>query len=107
MYSKQYHFVVEWSSHNSTIRLLRVAHVSFRDSEQKKGAFPVMLVNTLSFKDDLDLTNRLEIALEYLKQGGFYGVVTDLANAYNTNRQRVYDILDRVLLAFYPPKGIS
>jgi len=59
-----------------------------------------MLVNTLSFKDDLDLTDRLEIALEYLKQGGFYGVVTDLANAYNTNRQRVYDILDRVLEAF-------
>ena len=59
-----------------------------------------MLVNTLSFKDHLDLTNRLEIALEYLKQGGFYGVVTDLANEYNTNRQRVYDILDRVLLAF-------
>jgi hypothetical protein len=59
-----------------------------------------MLVNTLSFKDHLDLTNRLEIALEYLKQGGFYGVVTDLANAYNTNRQRVYDILDRVLAAF-------
>ncbi len=24
--------------------------------------------------------------------GRFYGVVTDLANAYNTNRQRVYDI---------------
>ena len=65
-----------------------------------------MLVNTLSFKDDLDLTNRLEIALEYLKQGGFYGVVTDLANAYNTNRQRVYDILDRVLWAFHPrPPG--
>jgi len=52
------------------------------------------------------LTNRLEIALEYLKQGGFYGVVTDLANAYNTNRQRVYDILDRVLAAFHPkPPG--
>ncbi len=65
-----------------------------------------MLVNTLSFKDHLDLTNRLEIALEYLKQGGFYGVVTDLANAYNTNRQRVYDILDRVLEAFHPkPPG--
>ena len=64
-----------------------------------------MLANTLSFKDDLDLTNRLEIALEYLRQGGFYGVVTDLANAYNTNRQRVYDILDLVLEAFHskPP----
>jgi hypothetical protein len=73
---------------------------------EKKGAFSVMLVNTLSFKDDLDLTNRLEIALKYLKQGGFYGVVTDLANAYNTNRQRVYDILDRVLAAFHPkPPG--
>ena len=67
---------------------------------KKKGAFSVMLVNTLSFKDDLDLTKRLEIALEYLKQGGFYGVVTDLANAYNTNRQRVYDILDRISVAF-------
>ena len=65
-----------------------------------------MLVNTLSFKDDLDLTKRLEIALEYLKQDGFYGIVTDLANAYNTNRQRVYDILDRVLWAFHPrPPG--
>ncbi len=62
----------------------------------------MMLVNTLSFKDHLDLTNRLEIALEYMEQGGFYGVVTDLANAYNTNRQRVYDILDRVLAAFRP-----
>jgi hypothetical protein len=73
---------------------------------EKKGVFSVMLVNTLSFKDDLDLTNRLEIALEYLRQGGFYGVVTDLANAYNTNRQRVYDILDRVLEAFHPkPPG--
>ena len=73
---------------------------------KKKGAFPVMLVNTLSFKDHLDLTNRLEIALEYLKQGGFYGAVTDLANSYNTNRQRVYDILDRVLEAFRPkPPG--
>jgi hypothetical protein len=65
-----------------------------------------MLVNTLSFKDHLDLTDRLEIALEYLKHSGFYGVVTDLANAYNTNRQRVYDILDRVLSAFHPkPPG--
>ena len=59
-----------------------------------------MLVETLSFKDHLDLTDRLEIALEYLKRGGFYGVVIDLANAYNTNRQRVYDILDRTLEAF-------
>ncbi len=67
---------------------------------EKKGAFSMMLVNMLSFKDHLDLTNRLEIALEYMKQGGFYGVVTDLANAYNTNRQRIYDILDRVLAAF-------
>jgi hypothetical protein len=84
-----------------------VAYVSFYDSEQKKGAFPVMLVNTLSFKDHLDLTNRLEIALEYLKHGGFYGIITDLANAYNTNRQRVYDILDRVLSAFHPkPPGL-
>ncbi len=65
-----------------------------------------MLVNTLSFKDHLDLTNRLEIALEYSRQGRFYGVVTDLANAYHTNRQRIYDILDRVLGAFHPkPPG--
>lgn len=65
-----------------------------------------MLVNTLSFKDHLDLTDRLEIASEYLRQGGFYGVVTDLAHAYNTNRQRVYDILGRVLEAFHPkPPG--
>ncbi len=72
---------------------------------EKKGAFSVMLVNTLSFKDHLDLTNRLEIALEYSRQGRFYGVVTDLANTYHTNRQRVYDILDRVLGAFHakPP----
>ena len=64
-----------------------------------------MLVNTLSFKDHLDLTDRLEIAVEYLKRGGFYGVVIDLAIAYNTNRQRVYDILNRVLEAFHrkPP----
>ena len=55
-----------------------------------------MLVETLSFKDHLDLTDRLEIALEYLKRGGFYGVIIDLANAYKTNRQRVYDILDRI-----------
>jgi hypothetical protein len=60
----------------------------------------MLLGKTLSFKDHLDLADRLEIALEYLKQGGFYGVITDLANAYNTNRQRVYDILDRVLEAF-------
>jgi len=73
---------------------------------EKKGAFSVMLVNTLSFKDHLDLTNRLEIALEYSRQGRFYGVVTDLANTYHTNRQRVYDILDRVLGAFHPkPPG--
>ena len=65
-----------------------------------------MIVKTLSFKDDLDLINRLEIVLEYLRQGRFYGVVTDLANTYNTNRQRVYDILDRVLAAFHPrPPG--
>ena len=65
-----------------------------------------MLMNTLSFKDHLDLTNRLEIALEYSRQDRFYGVVTDLANAYHTNRQRVYDILDRVLEAFHPkPPG--
>lgn len=61
-----------------------------------------MLVETLSFKDHLDLTDRLEIALEYLKRGGFYGVVIDLAKAYKTNRQRVYDILDRILEAFLP-----
>jgi len=65
-----------------------------------------MLVKTLSFKDHLDLTDRLEIAVEYLKRGGFYGAVIDLANAYNTNRQRVYDILDRILAAFHPkPPG--
>ncbi len=65
-----------------------------------------MIVKMLSFKDDLDLTERLEIALEYLRQGGFYGVVTDLANAYNTNRQRVYDILDQISTAFLPkPPG--
>jgi hypothetical protein len=65
-----------------------------------------MLVKTLSFKDHLDLTDRLEIALEYLKRGGFYGVVIDLAKAYNTNRQRVYDILDRISVAFHPkPPG--
>jgi hypothetical protein len=65
-----------------------------------------MLVKTLSFKDHLDLTDRLEIALEYLKRGGFYGAVIDLANAYNTNRQRVYDILDRISAAFHPePPG--
>jgi hypothetical protein len=52
------------------------------------------------------LTDRLEIALEYLERGGFYGVVIDLANAYNTNRPRVYDILDRISAAFYPkPPG--
>jgi hypothetical protein len=38
---------------------------------EKKGAFSVMLVNTLSFKDDLDLINRLEIALKYLKEQSF------------------------------------
>ncbi len=66
----------------------------------------MMFVKTLSFKDHLDLTDRLEIALEYLKQGGFYGAVIDLANAYNTNRQRVYDILNRTLAAFHPkPPG--
>ena len=65
-----------------------------------------MIVKTLSFKDDLDLTDRLEIAVEYLKRGGFYGVVIDLANAYNTNRQRVYDILGRISAAFHPkPPG--
>ncbi len=65
-----------------------------------------MIVKTLSFRDDLDLTDRLEIALKYLRQGGFYGVITDLANAYNTNRQRVYDILDRISAAFLPkPPG--
>lgn len=66
----------------------------------------MVFVNALSFKDHLDLTDRLEIAVEYLKSGGFYGSVIDLANAYNTNRQRVYDILDRVLAAFHPkPPG--
>ena len=65
-----------------------------------------MAVRAFSFKDHLDITDRLEIALEYLKQGGFYGVVTDLANAYNTNRQRVYDILGRTGEAFHPkPPG--
>ena len=65
-----------------------------------------MLVKTLSFKDHLDLTDRLEIALEYLKRGGFYGAVIDLANAYNTNRQRIYDVLDRISAAFLPkPPG--
>lgn len=65
-----------------------------------------MAVRAFSFKDHLDITDRLEIALEYLQQGGFYGVVTDLANAYNTNRQRVYDILGRTGEAFHPkPPG--
>jgi hypothetical protein len=65
-----------------------------------------MIVKTLSFKDHLDLTDRLEIAVEYLRRGGFHGVVIDLANAYNTNRQRVYDILDRISAAFLPkPPG--
>jgi hypothetical protein len=62
----------------------------------------VIPVETLSFKDHLDLTDRLEIAMEYLKRGGFYGVVIDLANAYSTNRQRIYDILDRISAAFLP-----
>jgi hypothetical protein len=66
----------------------------------------MMVVKTLSFKDHLDLADRLEIALEYLRQGGFYGAITDLARTYNTNRQRVYDILDRVPEAFHPkPPG--
>jgi len=66
----------------------------------------MMAVKTLSFRDDLDLTDRLEIASEYLKQGGFYGVITDLADAYNTNRQRVYDILNRIAETFRPkPPG--
>ncbi|MHA2313554.1 MAG: hypothetical protein ACXADF_18925 [Candidatus Thorarchaeota archaeon] len=60
----------------------------------------MLLVKTLSFKDHLDLADRLKIALEYLQQGGFYGVITDLADAYNTNRQSVYDILNRILEAF-------
>ncbi|MHA2079505.1 MAG: hypothetical protein ACW99X_18095 [Candidatus Thorarchaeota archaeon] len=66
----------------------------------------MLLAKTLSFKDHLDLADRLEIAVEYLKRGGFYGAVIDLANAYNTNRQRVYDILDRISTAFHPkPPG--
>jgi transposase-like protein len=66
----------------------------------------MLIVKTLSFKDHLDLTDRLEIALEYLRRGGFYGAVIDLANAYNTNRQRVYDVLDRISEAFHPkPPG--
>ena len=77
----------------------------------------MMVVKTFPFKDHLSLTDRLEIALEYLKVGGFYGVVTDLADAYNTNRQRVYekplrlsaslrDTLNRILEAFRPkPPG--
>ena len=66
----------------------------------------MVAVRSLSFRDHLDLTDRLEIALEYLERGGFYGVVIDLANAYNTNRQRVYDILDRISAAFHPkPPG--
>ena len=65
-----------------------------------------MVVKTCSFKDHLRLTDRLQIALEYLKRGGFYGVITDLADDYNTNRQRIYDILKRVLEAFRPkPPG--
>ncbi len=65
-----------------------------------------MVVEAFSFKDHLRLTDRLEIALEYLRLGGFYGVVTDLADAYNTNRQRIYDILNRIFLAFRPkPPG--
>lgn len=60
----------------------------------------MLAVKSLSFRDDLDLTDRLEIALEYLRQGGFYGVITDLAKAYSTNRQCVYDILGRILDAF-------
>ena len=59
-----------------------------------------MVVEAFSFKDRLNLTDRLEIVLEYLKRGGFYGVITDLANAHNTNRQRIYDILDRIPEAF-------
>ena len=59
-----------------------------------------MVVEAFSFKDHLNLTDRLEIVLEYLKRGGFYGVITDLANAHNTNRQRIYDILDRIPEAF-------
>jgi hypothetical protein len=66
----------------------------------------MMIVKTFPFKDHLNLTDRLQIALEYLRLGGFYGVVTDLSNAYNTNRQRVYDILDRIIEAFRPePPG--
>ncbi len=66
----------------------------------------MLLTKALSFKDHLDLADRLKIALEYLGQGGLYGVITDLANAYNTNRQRVYDILDRISEAFHPkPPG--
>ncbi len=65
-----------------------------------------MIVRAIPFRDHLNLSDRLEIALEYLKRGGFYGVVTDLANAYNTNRQRVYDILNRTREAFHPkPPG--
>ena len=66
----------------------------------------MMVVEIFPFKDHLNLTDRLEIASEYLRLGRFYGVITDLADAYNTNRQRIYDILNRVSEAFRPkPPG--
>jgi hypothetical protein len=65
-----------------------------------------MVIEAFSFKDHLRLTDRLQIASEYLSRGGFYGVVTDLADAYNTNRQRIYDILKHITEAFRPkPPG--
>ena len=66
----------------------------------------MIVIEAFSFKDHLRLIDRLQIASEYLKLDGCYGVITDLADAYNTNRQRVYDILNRIIEVFHPkPPG--
>ena len=79
----------------------------------------MMVVEAFSFKDHLRLTDTLEIALEYLELGGFYGIITDLEvlSAYRNLWEKVralkklipvfLKVLSSVKKILYHPKRAS
>ena len=61
-----------------------------------------MILPAYSYKDRLNLSDRLTIAQTYSRLGGYHGLVTELAIDYQTNRQQIYAILSDVEQGFAP-----
>jgi len=61
-----------------------------------------MILTQYQYKNNLNLSDRLAIAHKYIRLNGYHGLVTELAEDYNTNRQQIYSILSDVEEKFAP-----